>query len=155
MSLVGKLESCFLAFLHLRRNCEGCFLVAFPLRKELQCFWGGLWSPGLCGGVLVTPPGATTPIHVHNDQRDPVVVYWPSGFLEAWGTKAKKPQISRNILLAWPCRRRRQGKKNTIFIENCVFCCLGTPGLQKNTWPINHFGIPLTRVWGHGCFQTL
>ncbi len=23
------------------------------------------------------------------DQRDPVVVYWPSVFLEAWGTKAK------------------------------------------------------------------
>ncbi len=23
-------------------------------------------------------------------QKDPVVVYWPSGFLEAWGTKANK-----------------------------------------------------------------
>ncbi len=25
----------------------------------------------------------------------------------------------------------------------CGACCLGTPGLQKNTWPKNYFGIPL------------
>jgi hypothetical protein len=54
-------------------------------------------------------------------QRDPVVVYWPSGFLEAWGTKAKKPQFSRNVLflLALP-----QGQKNSMFLDNCVFLAL-------------------------------
>ena len=26
-------------------------------------------------------------------QRDPVMVYWPSAFLEDWGAKAKKPNF--------------------------------------------------------------
>jgi hypothetical protein len=26
-------------------------------------------------------------------QRDPVMFFWPSGFLEAWGTKANKPHF--------------------------------------------------------------
>jgi hypothetical protein len=34
-------------------------------------------------------------------QRDPVVVYWPSLFLEAWGTKAEKPQFYKKILFFW------------------------------------------------------
>jgi hypothetical protein len=32
---------------------------------------------------------------------------------------------------------------NQYFIENVCFFDLGTPGLQKTTWPINHYGIPL------------
>ncbi len=52
-------------------------------------------------------------------QRDPVVV-WPSVFLEAWGTKAKKPHVSRNILFFWPCRRRRQGQQTSI-TKNWIF----------------------------------
>ncbi len=36
------------------------------------------------------------------------MVYLPSGFFEAWGTKAKKPQLSRTILFFWPCRKANQ-----------------------------------------------
>ncbi len=60
------------------------------------------------------------------------MVYWPSDFLEAWGTKAKKPDFS--------------GKSWFIghsFPQQVWFFGLGTPGLQKTTWPINHYGIPL------------
>jgi hypothetical protein len=42
-------------------------------------------------------------------QRKPELVFWPSCFLEAWGTKAK----------------------NHLFLENVWFFGLGTPGLQK------------------------
>ncbi len=40
------------------------------------------------------------------------MVFWPSGLLEAWGAKAKKPSLPENV---W-------------------FLGLGAPGL-KNTWP--------------------
>ena len=83
-------------------------------------------------------------------QQSLIVVYWPSGFLEAWGTKAKKPHFFRKLLVVWPCRRRRQGQKTSIFLENCVFVGLGTPGLQKNTWPINHYGSPHPPGAGEG-----
>jgi hypothetical protein len=72
------------------------------------------------------------------------MVYWPSGFLEAWGTKAKKPHFFKNIyngLLALPASAA--GPKKQYFREQAWFFGLGTPGLQKNTWPINHYGIPL------------
>ncbi len=46
----------------------------------------------------MTPPAhdpLKVPLKLRNRicryQRDPAVVVWPSGFLEAWGTKAKKP----------------------------------------------------------------
>ncbi len=32
-------------------------------------------------------------------QRDPEVFCGPSGFLEAWGTKAKKPHVFRKIVV--------------------------------------------------------
>ncbi len=32
-------------------------------------------------------------------QRDPKVLFWPSGFLEAWGTKAKEPHSLRKIMV--------------------------------------------------------
>ncbi len=57
-------------------------------------------------------------------QRHPEVFIWPSVFLEAWGAKAK----------------------NHTFPGNVWFFGLGTPGLQKTTWPNNHFGMPLTRI---------
>ncbi len=43
-------------------------------------------------------------------------------FFEAWGTNAKKHHT---------------------FSGNKWFVGLGTPGLQKTTWPKNHFGVPL------------
>ena len=71
------------------------------------------------------------------------MVYWPSGFLEAWGTKAKKPHLLQENtgLLALPPSAARP--KNHYVFENVWLFGRGTPGLQKNTWPINHYGIPL------------
>jgi hypothetical protein len=34
-----------------------------------------------------------------------------------------------------PCCLRRQGQQTTSFLENVWFFGLGTPGLQKTTWP--------------------
>ncbi len=59
-----------------------------------------------CGDIRGTKP---------YDQRDPEVVVWPSGFLEAWGTEAKRPRIFR--------------PSNFSFLENVWFFCLGAPGL--------------------------
>ncbi len=84
------------------------------------------------------PPGFPGPGLV---QRDPVVVCWPSGgFLEAWGTKAKKPQLFKKRLVFGLAAAR---PKNQFFPEQVWFFGLGTPGLQKTTWPTNHYGIPL------------
>ena len=98
--------------------------------------------------VLWTPPHRGTRLKVSIEkptcQRDPVVVYWPSGFLEAWCTKAKKRHFFKNIyngLLALP--PSAAGPPNQYFPEQVWFFGLGTPGLQKTTWPINHYGIPL------------
>ncbi len=66
-------------------------------------------------------------------------------FLEAWGTKANKPHFFRKRVVCWLCRLRRQGQQNSISLHKVWFVCLGTPGLQQNTWPTNHYGIPLTR----------
>ncbi len=49
---------------------------------------------------------------VDHCQRDPVVVYWPSGFLEAWG------------LVAWQCRCRRQCQKSNIVLKRCCVLAL-------------------------------
>ena len=68
-----------------------------------------------------------------NPQRDPVVVYWPSGFLEA-GAKEKKTHLSRKILVFGLAAR----PPRLAFSCNVWFFGLGTPGFQKNTWPINH-----------------
>ncbi len=54
-------------------------------------------------------------------QRDPEVVFWPSGVLEAWGTQAKRPHMFRKIVVVWPCRLRRQGQKTTVFLKMCGF----------------------------------
>ena len=64
-------------------------------------------------------------------QKDPVVVYWPSVFLEAWGTKAKKPHFMKDILVYWPCRLRRQGQKNSMFLKQCGFLALVPQASKK------------------------
>ncbi len=64
-------------------------------------------------------------------QRDhPEVVFWPSVFLEAWGTKAKKPHMFQKCF-CWPCRPRRQGQQTTIVLKMCGFLALG-PQASKN-----------------------
>ncbi len=64
--------------------------------------------------ILVT---LATKCCFHKDQRYPEVVFWPSGLLEAWGTKANKPHISLKLMVCWPCRRRPQGQQTTMFCE--------------------------------------
>ncbi len=49
----------------------------------------------------------------------PKSCYWPSVFLEAWGTKANKLQIFQKRVVCWPCRLRRQGQKHHSFLEMC------------------------------------
>ncbi len=60
-------------------------------------------------------------------QRDPEVVVWPTVFWEAWGAKAK----------------------NRTFSGRWWLLGLGTPGLQKNSWSKNHFGINLNKAPKH------
>ncbi len=43
---------------------------------------------------------------------------------------------------------------NQLVLEKLLFFCLGTPGLQKTTWPINHYGIPLIRTTWHASSTT-
>jgi hypothetical protein len=83
-------------------------------------------------------------------QRDSEVFFWPSGFLEAWGTKAKQPQIFRKrvVLLALPPRSARP--KNHSILEDECFFGLGTYCLQKDTWPKKHFRGHLTNLPGGG-----
>ncbi len=91
-------------------------------------------------------------------QRDPAMNCWPSGCLDAWDTKAKKPHVFKSILVFGSNRRRRQSQQTDIFINMCGFwpwyprpptnhlggCFgLGAPGLRKTTWPKKHFGMPL------------
>jgi hypothetical protein len=76
-------------------------------------------------------------------RRDPDFFCWPSVFLEAWGTKAKKAHILQKRVVFWPCRLRRQDQRTILFCNKVLFFGLGTPGLHKTTWPTNHFGIPL------------
>ncbi len=71
-----------------------------------------------------------SPLHA-SPQRDPVVVYWPSGFLEAWGTNANKPHFFRTLLVLWPCRRRRRGQQTSVFMNKCGFLALVPQASQK------------------------
>jgi hypothetical protein len=59
------------------------------------------------------------------------VVYWPSGFGDAWGTKAQKPRLFRKMLVVWPCRLRRQGQQTNIFLNNCGFLALVLQASKK------------------------
>ncbi len=57
--------------------------------KPYEFIWfgvGDIWSPKV--------------------QKDTELGFWPSAFLEAWGTKAKKPHILKKIMVFWPCCRR-------------------------------------------------
>ncbi len=47
-------------------------------------------------------------------QRDHEVVVGPSAFVEAWGSKAKKPYIFNKIMFWGPCRLR-PGEFGTVF----------------------------------------
>ena len=53
--------------------------------------------------------------------RDPVLVHWPRVFGEAWGTKAKKPPFSEQILFGWGRRLRGQGQNMNICLMKIVF----------------------------------
>ncbi len=76
-------------------------------------------------------------------QTDPEVVFWPSGFLEAWGTKAEKLQEHCGFR---PCRRRRQGPKNIIVLKMCGLLALVSQVSKKPLGQQKHFGIPLNNA---------
>ncbi len=69
--------------------------------------------------------------------------FWPSVFLEAWGTKAKTPHMFEEPggFLALPPSAARPTNKP--FLEQVWFFGLGTPGLQTTTWQPSTSGIPL------------
>jgi hypothetical protein len=46
------------------------------------------------------------------------VVYWPSGFLEAWGAKAKKNTLVLENISFWPCGK---ATATSIFMQRLVF----------------------------------
>ncbi len=81
------------------------------------------------------------------NQRDREVFFLAKCFLEAWGTKATKPHMFRNMLVFCPCRLRRPGQKTILFWNMCGFLALVPQASPKTTWPRNHFGIPLM----YGC----
>jgi hypothetical protein len=58
-------------------------------------------------------------------------VFWPRGFWEARGTKAKKPHSVTEIVVWWPCRRRRQGQ--TKMFEKMSGCLALVPQASKNS----------------------
>ncbi len=90
--------------------------------RQLSGGPGGIYPPGTLHerhGLRTTPPRTGL-----GDQRDPVVVYWPSVFLEAWGTKAKNHSCLRTY---WFCGRAAFGGKATqtsIFLEHCGLLAL-------------------------------
>ncbi len=68
-----------------------------PIRSGIHCKEVGVFVPRHSGRAS-SMDGARFGPKVY-DQKDPEVVFWPSGILEAWGTKAKKPHIFKNILV--------------------------------------------------------
>ncbi len=112
-----------------------------PLHKRV---WGRE-PPDEIGGA-VTKPCTQSCAAKAPCQKDPEVVFWPSVFLKAWGTKAKQPDIFRKILVFWPCRLRRQGRKTILFLKMCGFMALVPRASKKPPGQQKHFGIPLTML---------
>ncbi len=101
-------------------------------------------------------------------QRDPEVVFWPSVLLEAWGTTATLAYRFRGFgamgaagapsqqrdpeVVFWPSvfvgGRGAPGHNIAHFIGKEWFCGLGTPGLQKTTWPTKTFRDPFEHRQG-------
>ncbi len=75
------------------------------------------------------------------------MVCWPSGVLEAWGTKANTPTrfLEESGLGALPPKAAMTKKR--YFIVDVWFLALAPQASEKNTWPKKHFGIPVT--WLH------
>jgi hypothetical protein len=78
------------------------------------------------------------------NQRDPEVVCWPSVLFWGLGHRGQKTTLAheKHGCLALPPSAARPN--NNSVSDDLWFWGLGAPGLQKNTWPQNRFGIPLT-----------
>ncbi len=74
-------------------------------------------------------------------------VYWPSDFLEAWGTKAKKTTgvHAKTCFLALPPSAARPPKHS--FPGKVWFLGLGTPGLQQKHLANKNFLTCLTKPY--------
>ncbi len=75
-------------------------------------------------------------------QRDPAVVLWPSGFLRPGKPNHKNYTVFKEDWL-FGLAALGGNAKNKYVLEHVWFLGLGTPFLPKNTWPKQHFGIPL------------
>jgi hypothetical protein len=71
----------------------------------MKTYFSGTQKSLVCG-VWAAPPFA--------------VVFWPSVFLEAKGTKAQKPHILQKRMFFWPFHLRRQGPRTIRFWKMCV-----------------------------------
>ncbi len=85
---------------------------------------------GVAGTLLFAAPGCA-PRVPGTPQRDPEVFLLAKCFLEAWGTKAERPQIFQKQMLFKPRRRRRQGQQTIPFLKMCGFLSLVPQASKK------------------------
>ncbi len=64
--------------------------------------------------------------------------------LEVWGTEAQNHSCSGKSCFFGPAAEGGKTNRNHICLKSVRLFCLGTTGLQKTTWPRDHFGIPLS-----------
>jgi hypothetical protein len=102
---------------------------------------------GLPFKVCPGPPCTRNPA-IPGSRVSPGIKGSPKWFLAKWvfgglgyQGKTKTRVQEKNGFLALPPSAARP--ENHSFLENVWVFGFGTPGLQKNTWPKNHFGIPL------------
>ncbi len=123
---------------------------------------------GVCPSITGYPGLPGNSLHA---QRNPEILFWPSGFLEAWGTKATRSIVSGKCVVfglgtlglhqtTW---LNKHSGMDTAFLSNVFltfsghcrpwgpprstanlqsFFGLGALGLQKTTWLNQHFGMP-------------
>ena len=67
--------------------------LTLPLRAAAEVFEPPKLQATRAAAAAAGREASSFPFCDAEAQRDPVVVYWPSVFLEAWGTKANTPHF--------------------------------------------------------------
>ncbi len=98
--------------------------ATFLMRERLCPVYSALPSPGKSPECSNSTMYTSQPI-----SKGCRNVFWPIGFLEAWGTKAQTPHFFKKR------ERRRQGQTTTRFWKICVFLALVPQTSKKTTWP--------------------
>ncbi len=92
-----------------------------------------------------------TPLKPHqSDSRIVCLAKWCFGGLGRRSQRNTPVQEQYNYLALPP---KAAGPKNHSCLENVRFVGVGTPGLPKNTWPTNHFGIPSASGSSHASIE--